>query len=99
MKYYARVALVKEFQIEFPEKLFSDEHMKNIREYCEAYRDITPESLKHEIIEAYADGGDGYYEQFGCYIGWRHWLGNEYDIFVKISDEDVYVDENYLEEA
>lgn len=101
MNYTCRVNVTKEFRINFPEELFTEEHMEAIKSYSFYFSDMeTPDDLKKEIIEAYAVGGNGYYEQFGAYIGWNEFESKSYGgLFIRVTDEDFDVEDSYLEQS
>lgn len=97
MKYFGRVLVCREFGVEFPEELFTEENLEYIRSYSLYFKDMSVEDIKYEIINTYSVFGAGYYEQYGCNIG-----NYEYrDGFplVKIINEDYEVDDSYLEPA
>lgn len=99
MKYNCEVNVNKMFTVSFPEALFIDEHMNDIRSFSEYYRSITAEELRSEIIEAWADGGNGYYEQFGCYISDYSWICDPNYLLVLISGVDVNIDDSFMEKV
>ena len=100
-KYMVRVEVVKEFGINFPDNLFTPEHMQDIRDYCEYNRDVDEQLLKERIIEAWTNSGvSGYFEQFGAYMGYRlpALLKDEVP-FIEIFDPWTDVGDIYMEEG
>lgn len=96
MKYNMSVNITKNFEMDFPDALFTDEHMENVQTYSISARDMTPDELKQRIAEYYALYGQGYAEQYGCYIGmWREYDLEE-DIFVHVREIDEDVETNYI---
>lgn len=94
MEHYATVTITKEFEVEFPDEIFTEENLKWIREYCVAFSDYSENDIKHEIIRTWAIHGNGYYEQFGCSIGWFSY--KEGFPHVKIYNDDLDVESTYL---